>query len=465
MEKEDDFLCKELIEFNSYNEVRLRSIQGNILDKHGGGIEVFVFLDFEKLADDAAKSKLAKMAKDITSAWSQFEQSKNLKDENLETFLGVYLTYDGYICLGIDNKAIPSGEAFRSGMDKRDLGDPSREEWELPFKGNVHACLLLIDNRLTDLENRVDSLKEAWGEAIANIQWGRKLLNHHKQTIEHFGYVDGISQPIFTKKAYDKVKNKTRWDPKANLSLVLSPEPNTCSYGSYLVFRKLEQNVKAFKEAEKKLAEFLGFVGETEEVAGALIVGRFENGLPVVKMGSVLDPEIPSEDNDFQFDIDPDGVRCPFHSHIRKTNPRGDNDRFFGKEENRIGEKERLHRIARRGITYDDIGRGGNLEFYPDAGVGLLFLCFQSNIENQFEFIQRNWVNNNDFPVPFTGIDPLIGQGKNRSDLAHNDAEQKWMDVHRLPKSKSLSDFVTMKGGAYFYAPSIIFFKNLTEET
>jgi deferrochelatase/peroxidase EfeB len=31
---------------------------------------------------------------------------------------------------------------------------------------------------------------------------------------------------------------------------------------------------------------------------------------------------------------------------------------------------------------------------------GLLFVCFQRNIENSFEFIKKNWLNNKNFPTP-----------------------------------------------------------------
>jgi deferrochelatase/peroxidase EfeB len=117
------------------------------------------------------------------------------------------------------------------------------------------------------------------------------------------------------------------------------------------------------------------------------------------------------------------------------------------------------------GITYDDIRRNNDLEFHPERGVGLLFMCMQSMIENQFEFIQRSWANNNDFPQPYTGIDPVIGQGENRKKPNGEDVEQKWTDIDRKKIPASFSSFVTMKGGEYFFAPSLAFFKSLIETT
>ncbi|MEQ6167301.1 Dyp-type peroxidase [Ekhidna sp. MALMAid0563] len=447
-------LEEELITY-SKNVEFLKSIQGNILNKHGGGNELFIFLRFNQNPKEV-RSLFANLP--VKSAWDQYQSSNSYKKKGkLETFLGCYLSYSGYKYLQINDSEIPDDDAFRNGMASRSLGDPPITEWENLYQENIHAIILLIDDNKADLNVELKKLETDWGSSIAGIQWGKKLQNQHGQTIEHFGYVDGISQPIFFKDQYGKISTNDFWDPKAKLCLALVKEPKSNSFGSYLVFRKLEQNVKAFKQAEEKLAHQLGFIGETEEVAGALIIGRFENGLPVVKYGSVPDPEAVFKDNDFDYSIDPDGSRCPYHAHIRKTNPRGDSTRSFGSS----FEDERDHRIARRGITYDDVGRNGDLTWHPDQGVGLLFLCFQSDIVNQFEFMQTFWANNNDFPKPFTGIDPVIGQYKNREDSSGLDAEQKWRDIKGDQHCSSLSHFVNMKGGEYFFAPSIKFFKNL----
>lgn len=439
----------------------LKGIQGNILKKNGGENEALLLLSFgqpdEKEVTELRKKIRSLADKFITNGYQQLESAHKRKEKGpQETFTGFYLSYSGYIKLGIAESEIPKSASFRSGMENADLGDPSRDEWETVWRKGIDAIILIIDDNLSDIENRIKALSIDWETYIAGKEVGTKLKNVHDQTIEHFGYVDGISQPLFFDKEV-KEQRRDHWDPSASKELVLEKEAETDHYGSYLVYRKLEQNVHAFKEAEERLAHTLGFAGETEEVAGALMIGRFENGLPVIKFGSTTDPEEPSEDNDFQFDIDKDGASCPFHAHIRKTNPRGDSQRQFGEKK----DTEREHRIARRGITYDYIGRNGDMTYHPERGVGLLFMCFQSSLENQFEFMQKNWANNNDFPRPFTGIDPVIGQGQNRSAADGQVAEQKWTDIRGKQQCASLQDFVTMKGGGYFYAPSIHFLKNI----
>src|SRR5439155_488625 len=96
---------------------------------------------------------------------------------------------------------------------------------------------------------------------------------------------------------------------------------------------KLEQHVRKFKEAEKALAKKLGLKSEEDrERAGAMIVGRYEDGTPLTL--SEEDKMIGSAiTNNFNYHetraglADDKGLRCPFHAHIRKSNPRREEDR------------------------------------------------------------------------------------------------------------------------------------------
>ena len=89
--------------------------------------------------------------------------------------------------------------------------------------------------------------------------------------IEHFGYVDGRSQPLFLKDEVDK-EPREHWDPAFPLSNVLVADPLAADpdrhFGSYFVFRKLEQNVRAFKEIEQELADDLGLDGRRPRPRG-----------------------------------------------------------------------------------------------------------------------------------------------------------------------------------------------------
>jgi Dyp-type peroxidase family len=288
---------------------------------------------------------------------------------------------------------------------------------------------------------------------VLGAESGLAMKNANGDGVEHFGYVDGRSQPLMLVEDVEWERAHTDgtsvWDPTRPLrqALVSCPGGSANSFGSYFVFRKLEQDVKGFKDAEDRLAKDLGLKGDDKERTGALVVGRFEDGTPVVLQKSDgMHHPVP---NNFNYKDDPDGQKCPFHAHIRKTNPRGESVGSFAATE----EEERSHLIVRRGITYGK--RKKDMSDKPSKDVGLLFMCFQSSIENQFEFMQKFWANNADFVKPGEGIDPMIGQGSGPT----QSWPPQWGEADK--KKISFEGFVTMKGGEYFFAPCISFLKSL----
>jgi hypothetical protein len=166
--------------------------------------------------------------------------------------------------------------------------------------------------------------------------------------------------------------------------------------------------------------------------------------------------------NNFDYKSDPDGGKCPFFGHIRKVNPRGSGG--FEPEA-----QERLHIMARRGQTYgvrSDNPNDGKLDNKPTGDVGLLFMAFNANIAEQFEFAQNVWANNPGFPkVPAgataPGLDLVIGQGA-RPDIR---CPVSWgadpKDVKDNKTTKAVPQAVTMKGGEYFFMPSLAFLRSL----
>ena len=170
---------------------------------------------------------------------------------------------------------------------------------------------------------------------------------------EHFGYADGRSQPLFLDSDFEDldegkiVPSRTKervagargnlkyWNPFARLKLVLLKDPmvdDPSAYGSYYVFRKLEQNVQGFALAERELATALGLEEDRSARAGAMAVGRFRDGTPLALCDQ---PGLPARlSNDFRYNghdaqgaqpagapIDRFGLKCPFQAHIRKVSP------------------------------------------------------------------------------------------------------------------------------------------------
>jgi Dyp-type peroxidase family len=465
----------------------MERLQANVLKSHGRDESRHVFLKFTGPAAAVRTWLREKIAPRVLSARLQHEQARDKVDGGLVMLF--YLSAEGYRYLGFDPDKLKS-KVFRKGMKNQDSSffkdlfdtenrDPKVATWEPGFRESVHAMVALSDDQKQDqtrLLNEVSLLKTqiAGIAQVLQVDEGRALRRIARngtalaspEPIEHFGYFDGISQPLFGKddiqKYYDEgkgTKGAEHWDPGASLDLVLEKDPfvpDPDAFGSYFVYRKLYQNVGEFhaREAECGAATGLG-----EELAGAMAVGRFEDGTPVV------DTNVAGQkyDNDFMFESqDPEGFRCPAHSHIRKVNPRGTTP-------STNLEKERRHRIVRRGIPYgkpmpDLCGPDEPSDPNPAADRGLLFMCFQANIEKQFEFIQRTWVDNPNFPDsvlrPFedkTGDDPLIGQARNK--------KQRWPKTYG-EESAGRTKFnfeaaVTLKGGEYFFAPSKPFLASL----
>lgn len=465
----------------------LEDLQGNILKSHERDYSAHIFVKF-KSDPDAARKWISQFAeKFVTSAKKQLDDSARYRESNGQVsgglFANFFLSYSGYKVLGFNLKVAYGFEfpspAFKVGMRtfQSSLNDSPVNEWEEGFQDKVHALIILADDNLDNLEEQAKKVIEEVGDVadIVNTEAGIVLKNKKGQAIEHFGFRDGVSQPLFLKEDIDKAKEQgtDKWDSSASLELVLVKDPlgqGEDSFGSYFVYRKLEQDVRGFKAAEQKLAQKLGLSGENSKRAGALVVGRFRDGTPVT-----LSPEEKSTDpivNNFNYDDDLDGSKCPFHAHIRKSNPRGDKNHT---EETL--QEQRQHRIVRRAVSYSekpnvrDSALSKLLRFHnqlshlrevtpqptEDEKVGLLFMCFQRDIFNQFMFMQKNWANNQHFVKYKAGLDAVTGRGKQQFD------GQKWSKEWGKPDKVQFDffHFVTLKGGEFFFAPSISFLKTI----
>jgi Dyp-type peroxidase family len=449
----------------SFNDL-FSNLQGNILKGHGRNHTNHIFLKFHtsETATKKAKKWIREFADtQITSCETQLRETELFKRNKIsgDTFFNFYLTAEGYDILGYDCSKFEDN-SFKAGMkaSKFKLNDPDKSKWESGHRDTVHAMILIADSDVNTLSEKAKVILEdiAKFARVLTIEYGNAIRNANGDGLEHFGYVDGVSQPLFFKEEIDKYKSHNlqplKFDPTAELDLVLVNDPFVQgheAYGSYFVFRKLEQHVKGFKTAEKKLAHQLKLEGEDKERAGAMIVGRFEEGTPITlskDAGLIGSGTL----NNFDYDDDSKGAKCPFHAHIRKSNPRS-----------HPSDKKRI--MARRGITYGH--RNVNTEVdpllvqMPEGGVGLLFMSFQKSIIHQYEFIQSSWVNNPNFPNENDGIDPIIGQDGDKNISQGVFATVFDTTSKDNMKEKAFSNFVTLKGGEYFFAPSILFLKHI----
>jgi deferrochelatase/peroxidase EfeB len=401
-------------------------------------------------------------------------------------YVGVGLAADGYRALGVDT--LPSDRAFLRGMKHRTtrtrLHDPGVRAWEPAYAGQIHAILLVGAATPESVFLACGQIAAVWPPSVRLLgaETGQAWANRQGQSAEHFGFADGASEPVFLaedlqfQEQCQGVTTK-HWDPQLPLGRILVPDPAApdpgVHHGSYLVYRKLEQDVRAFQLQTRTFAAGLAAAGmlvpkpagqAPPEVAGAMVVGRFADGTSILERKPSGDA-IPG--NDFNYATDPSGMTCPLWAHVRKVNPRSSSSRV---------QLDRQVLMARRGQTYGARGPepepGADQTAYPSGGVGLLFMALNASLVQQFEFVQGAWANSstepkaqqdgNDLATPLLtgGQDQLIGQtprrdGRGRVGVPRHLGEQPSTPVDPMVSA------VTLKGGEYFFMPSLAFLRAL----
>jgi deferrochelatase/peroxidase EfeB len=376
----------------------LSQLQPNIVKAHARDHLQALFLQFSDKAE--ARAFLRNLRVKMKSAKVHLREVEAFKSGGAPgtTYVGVGLSFEGYRKIAVPAAKVPgnAGGPFKSSMrsdaSRGALLDPPVSQWEQTFRHTIHAVVLIGDNDAAAVAAKraeIDALMTAKIKLLG-VETGIGQRNANGEGIEHFGYIDGRSQPLFLTEDIAEERHArdgaTVWNPAFGLGRVLvadsaAPKPSQ-QFGSFFVFRKLEQNVRAFMQAEEDLAGTLGLTGEDRKRAGAMIVGRFRDGTPVAiqARNGAHDP-VP---NDFDYDSDDLAGKCPFHGHIRKTNPRGSGGFEQPKD-------ERLHLMARRGQIFGQRADDPNdpsvpISSRPTGGVGLLFMAFNSEISTQFEF-------------------------------------------------------------------------------
>lgn len=458
----------------------LDDLQANILKGHGRHHAAHIFMSFAGMNAQETAEVVRALGESCTSAYEQLRKNKRLPPHlDGGPVRCLFVSASGYTALGATVET-PAGEAYRAGMPKRrdTLNDPERGTWDPHWTYAQPDAMFLIADANShavdrDMHAVIHYLKASKVTVLAvetGLQQTRDFQPGVPQGVEHFGYVDGRSQPLFLQEDIT-AEPKGGWDPAFKPSQFIVADPNgrgPLSAGSYFVFRKLEQNARGFNAAEDALGKTLFGPGASQDEldrAGAMVVGRFEDGTPLTLSPTALKAAPP---NNFDYSADADAARCPFQAHIRKVNPRGDIERITGTEDAQPGRRPIM---ARRGITYGALRpHNADRSEFADAGhepekeIGLLFMAYMASIENQFEFTQQSWANNDKFVAnigaktfPQVGIDPIIGQMGATSDPTSRDYT--WPATP--PKKAGFAQFVTLKGGDYFFAPSLSFLRSV----
>lgn len=402
--------------------------------------------------------------------------------------------------LGVSKDALATfSREFLEGMDHEirseilgDRGDNDPRTWQWGRRGEpVHALLLAYATDTATLATLLTSERAAFDGGFGVL--------HEKSTItlpeqkEHFGWRDGLSMPKIAGVPEDRPRKKKQesWthalppgefvlgytndyravtelptvnpadDPANHLPVhAIGPRRSLGRNGTYLVFREMTQDVVALWDYLAKSSREPGDDPTARAIAlGAKMVGRWPGGAPLVTSPDADRPEQATA-NTFTYKDDVVGLRCPPGAHIRRANPRDvlAADRDLETSPQMV----RKHQMIRRGRAF---GRPVSETLDPREMIaargapdtehrGLHFICLVGDINRQFEFVQRAWLQSANFAAQFKDGDPITAARRPPGHENPNDE----LTVPAEPvrrKYKRMPQFTRLVGGGYFFLPGL----------
>lgn len=479
-------------------------IQGLLWSGYGPLPEAcFVLL---RVTDAAtARAWLGRVVESVTTI-------EQLRRDRVIRALHIALTASGMRALGVPDTVIDgfsaefiSGMAGDEGRSRRlgDVGDSAPSRWRWGGAQEPHVLLMLYAKE--NLEAWRLEIEAGLGTGLAVLD---RLYTSDMGGEEPFGFTDGVSQPrvdwsgerepgttadldygnlltageflLGHRNEYGLYTDRPLLDPAQPGAAILptaEDDPvrrDLGRNGSYLVLRELAQDVRGF---------WRFIAAQTDDDAGRValaeaMVGRQTSGaalLPtrVQPIRGVGPQDLDIARNQFTYDEDKEGLRCPFGAHVRRANPRtGDLPggqrgwiswliRMLGFGHQDLSQdliaSSRFHRIIRRGREY-----GSRLERrtavrpdVPDPHSGLHFICLNANISRQFEFIQNAWMINAKFDGTSGEADPLLGNREPMPAGHPTDGFTLQQPNGISRRIAGLPTFVTVRGGAYFFLPGL----------
>jgi Dyp-type peroxidase family len=361
---------------------------------------------------------------------------------------------------------------FQQGMKERaavlgDAGVNSPEHWDEVWReGRVHAWIGINGRSAEALEKRSIELysiiEQTAGVVVVDTQdAAAQMMDGKPTTSEHFGFTDGFGNPEYegversSQPGQGKLLADGTWAPLATGELLLgygdeagalppAPVPAVLAKnGTFMVYRKLHQNLATFRMF---LDEQGARYGGGKEKLAAKFIGRWRDGTPLELSPDRPDRAIaqdPARSTNFTYGGDGDGARCPIGAHIRRVHPR-DAFGFTGRLIDR-------RRITRRGLTYGRFAAEGEAVSDTEER-GVIFMALNANLARQFEFVQQQWIQ--------YGNDAHLGNEKDILMGQHGGTGRYMVQGDRRATNppfvcSNLPDFVELRGGDYFFVPSI----------
>jgi len=476
------------VSYRSTLRLDLREIQGDLLIGMQKNAEQFIFFKINDVPRFKARTKeyLVRWmtnARTVQEREGRVEERRRRQQAKTEAWMASNLgfTRDGLTQLLGSNRP-RLDPAFERGADHPEtiaaLNDPPRSKWLRNFQSDrVDGVFLITGPDPSFVSYHGNALRGCF-EATINVLHSEmgKVRPGAQRGHEHFGFLDGISQPGIRGLTRP---SKTIYRPDEGVpgQDLLWPGEFVFGYpgqhpddpvkegpappmaapwmrnGSFMVFRRLEQKVP---ECRRFVAERAARLGMDRELLAARMVGRWKSGAPLELAPLRDNPGLGADakrNNDFGFGDDPFQRKCPYAAHIRKVYPRDDTGD--------VAEAQR-HRIIRAGIPFGPEVEPG--ETTTRQSRGLIFVCYQTSIERQFEFIQGRYANNPGFVegklrpgggAVTPGFDPIIGQAPGSGAREMDEPYPDYPAGNRRTTLAIPHQFVKLTAAAYFFMPSI----------
>ncbi|OCH91041.1 Dyp-type peroxidase, partial [Obba rivulosa] len=520
LKAQPDIVDGPVLDADQLDDIR-KNVQGDVFMLFPKIAENFLFFTIRDVAQFKTdlKAYIPSSSLDTTDKLTQISSAKQRGDRIPLTQTQIAFSRAGLDVLGCTGKTQDTRFDTRPMLsDMEALGDGG--PWYTPFKeGNLHGVFSVAASDHDQCAIAMEGLEQNFRTSIFTND--KMILEGHARPgvfkgREHFGYKDGVSQPALRGLVHPH-RGQLQVDPGVIIMgypgdpVFDRPEkmqrPAWTKNGSLMVFRQLEQDVVEFdayiKKRGKDWPKYVQGVDvqpplsdeEGTELVGAQMIGRWKSGAPIATCPYRDDPKIAAdkdEVNNFDYCVagfsEPSNRFCPFTAHTRKTAPRNlypyvDSDYL----ESAV--------VVRGGIPYGpevtqkERDAGSSLK---DGACerGLLFICYQSCLENGFIRQTLGFAGNDYFPIVSLtpqkhGQDPILGGPppppasvditgkidvpiKGEVTLRLRNKAGDLVDVEGFTKLTDIAAnndpqqfFVTSRGGEYFFVPSVSFIKQL----
>jgi deferrochelatase/peroxidase EfeB len=518
-------------------KLELADIQGNILTAYGRlGFPKARFLLLNVRDGKAGRAAIEFIRHQVTTALRWPSERKHIPTGAVavtrpKVTINLAFTFRGLLALGVPTRTLRGmPDDFIDGMAARCaiLGDdqPGNDiaHWDQVWRAEDEDyrphVLVSLNAQMLPNGDPVPELDQATKRIIdycTALDGGIVLLSGHRgpsaawqelsaliakapdgssvpTPVEHFGFVDAISDPAFEGQFPDhqaearavgngKIDGAGNWLPIATGEFLLGwPDEaqevpgaamplDFSRNGTFLAYRKLHQDVDAFAGWLDRTAIPFGAVwniadpAEARATLMAKLAGRWADGVPLAAAANfaewrAFNQRYPADGTaeqikerahrfvEISFRDDPKGLKCPVTAHSRRVNTRDMLDPLGGNADpkQRLGSAlNNRRRLLRRGLPY-----GANDSADGEHGIVMLAVC--ASLSRQFEFVQQQWIN--------YGLD--FSAGNDSCPLTGNHGKGAKFVIAADPASgnppfiaANLPQFVSTRGGDYFFVPSM----------